>query len=605
MLLSHVIDGFMQKVRDFLADDECVLLDLDVRSEQEPQVAKLLDAVCAEKDDLVIPVEVSWTAADELCAAVAAELADSVAQAREAFGDEEGPRFAFPAAPPSAAAGSPPTSPEIRLVEYAEKIHRALSNHVRRMVIVLALRCEPARRPACAASLNQLLRATGTPDLKWILFAGAGLVTDDTIPRPRRGSHAFDDTRPRRGLARLALDPMTRVETLRRERAVLRPLERSLEDQVIPGTSFVTVVVEGLSYGNRMFFFTEAARTLTRKCAEIERRSSGGKHVEPLVEEAAQLVGHVEAEIHFAELCERLTMAMLKDHGGLLVILAPSEATPADGLGDSVDVLARSAASTRVRYLFVDARLPDRFDPPEVWKVSRLAYVLGAEQIEQGLHARLAAPDCSLIERLRYTTALSSMALAKDDPEAALGHALSVLELSRDAEEPQETTSAWYGLGNTLYQCGAFEPAEQAYAECVDRALDEGSVALAAQGMAGLGHTHFMRRQYPQAIAAYGTAGTLWRKQGLRHGEVYALTWQGEAEARKGALPVALERMERALQLCADVDPSQADAYQPMRAELLQRQAAVHGLAKRREEQKRCLAEAAKLGATAPVCDHP
>jgi tetratricopeptide (TPR) repeat protein len=237
--------------------------------------------------------------------------------------------------------------------------------------------------------------------------------------------------------------------------------------------------------------------------------------------------------------------------------------------------------------------------------VSRLAYVVGPEQIEQGLRARLEAPDCSLTERLRYTSALASMALAKDDPETALQHAVATLDLAGQADAPQETTSAWYGLGNTLYQCGAFQPAEQAYAECVDRALDEGSVALAAQGMAGLGHTHFMRRQSDRAIDAYTTAGALWNKLGLTHGEVYALTWHAEARAQKGELPQALAQLERAQALCAAVHPSQADAYQGMKAELLQRKAAIHGQAKQRQQEKECRAEAEKLGASAPASDHP
>lgn len=592
----------MQGIRGFLADEDSIVLELDVRSEQEPQVAKLLDAVCEEKDDLVIPLEVSWTTAEALCAAVATELAENVAQAKEAFGDDERPRFALPAAPLKPSEG---ISAEVRLVEYAESIHRALSNHIRRVVIVLALRCEPARRAECSATLCQLARVTGTPDLKWILFAGAGLAPDGTIPRLRRGPHAFDDTRPRLGLVQLALDPAVRVQTLRRERAVLRALERTTEGHVVPGTSLVTVVVDGISYGNRLFFFTEAARVLSRKCAEIEASSSGGKHVAPLVEEAHQLVGHVEGEIHFAELCERLTKAMLKDRGGLLVILAPSEATPVEGLADSVEVLARNAACPRVRYLIVDGRLPERFDERPVWKVSRLAFVVGPEQIEQGLRARLAAPDCSLVERLRYTSALGSMALANDNPETALEHAMTTLELAGQTDEPREISSAWYGLGNTLYRCAAFQPAEQAYATCVSRALDEGSAALAAQGMAGLGHTHFMRLQSDLAIAAYTAAGALWRKLGLTHGEVYALTWRAEAHAQKGELPTAIEQLERALVLCAAVAPLLADAYRGTTAELLQRKATIHGKAKQRQQEKDCRAEAEKLGATAPASDHP
>jgi tetratricopeptide (TPR) repeat protein len=245
------------------------------------------------------------------------------------------------------------------------------------------------------------------------------------------------------------------------------------------------------------------------------------------------------------------------------------------------------------------------FDELAAWRVSRSAFVLGPDEIEQGVRERLAAPDCSPIERLRYTSALAAVAIAKDEPEAALQHATATLELAALTGSPGETTNALYGLGNTLYQCAAFEQAEAAYAECVDRALDEGNPALAAHGMAGLGHTFFMRQQTELAIQAYGTARTLWRKLGLRHGETYALTWLGEAQAQAGAHHTAIEHLDEALALCRGVDPSQAAAYEGTTAELLQRKAAIHAKADQAEQERQCRAEAEKFAATAPVSDHP
>jgi hypothetical protein len=89
----------MQELRSFLVDDRSALLELDVRAEQEPRAAKLLDAVTAEHDDLVIALEPAWTTAEALCTAIAAELADRVSQAKEVFGEDESPRFAFPSEP--------------------------------------------------------------------------------------------------------------------------------------------------------------------------------------------------------------------------------------------------------------------------------------------------------------------------------------------------------------------------------------------------------------------------------------------------------------------------------------------------------------------------
>lgn len=430
-------------------------------------------------------------------------------------------------------------------------------------------------------------------------------MAEQTLRRQRRSPHPFDDSAPGAGLVALVRAPAQRVHTLRRERAVLKLIERELDRHVIAGTPFIAVVVSGISFGNRMFFWTEAARALSRQCAELERGSSGGNHAAPLCEEARQLVGHEEAEAHFAEFCERLTKAMMHDRGGLLVILAPSEETPLAGLAKSIDMLACSAASTRVRYLVIDERLPAHVDEPEVWRVTRAAFALGPEHIEAGVRERLAAPNCSPVERLRYTSALAAIAMAKDEPEAAVQHATNALELAALTGSAQEMTSALYGMANTLYQCAAFEQAASAYAECVDRALDEGNPALAAHGMAGLGHTYFMREQSGPALEAYTTARALWHKLGLRHGEAYALTWLGEAHARAGDHSKAIEHLDEALALCRGVEPSQAEAYQGTVAELLQRKAAVHAKANQADLERECRTEAEKLDATAPVSDHP
>lgn len=601
MPLSKVVNEFMQAVRTFLADERSALLELDVHAEHERHAARLLDAVAAEQDDLIIPLEHTWTGPAELCAALVAELSDAAERAREAFGEDEQPRFAFPTRP----AASGPALPEVELIELADSLHRSLSNHVRCMVFVLALRFDPSQAEECAEVVRQLIELTGTPDIKWVLFASGGLVAEQTLRRQRRAPHPFDESAPGAGLVALVRASAERVHTLRRERAALRLIERESERHVIAGTSFIAVVVSDISYGNRMFFWTEAARALSRQCAEIERSSSGGKHVAPLCEEARQLVGHEQAEAHFAEFCERLTKAMVRARGGLLVILAPSEETPVAGLAESIEILARSAASLRVRYLIIDERLPAHVDEPQVWRVSRCAFALGPEHIEEGVRERLAAPDCSPVERLRYTSALAAIAMAKDEPEAAVQHATNALELAALTGSAQETTSALYGMGNTLYQCAAFDQAASAYAECVDRALDEGNPALAAHGMAGLGHTYFMREQRQPALEAYTTARFLWRKLGLRHGEAYALTWLGEAHGRAGDHSKAIEHLDEALALCRGVEPSQAEAYQGTVVELLQRKAAVHAKANQADLERECRTEAERLGASAPVSEHP
>jgi tetratricopeptide (TPR) repeat protein len=602
MPLTKPITRFMESLRAFLANEASPLLEVDVSRELEPQAAKLLDAVAAEQDDLLVPLECVWSSGAELCALVATELGEVVAQAKLALGDEEPTRFALPAQMRPA---DDLRSHEVCLVEYAETIQRALSNHVRRLVIVLALRSEATQRADCATFVRRLTMITGTADLKWIVFDMGTLVIESELPRLRQAPYRSPGNRSAESLQRLALDPVLRVQTLAEDPAGLATVARQIEHHRVVGTQVLAIVLDGISFVSPLFFFTEASRALSRKCAELERLASGGKHVAPLYEEAHDLVGHVDAELYFAEFCERTAKALLKDNGTLLIVLCPNPSTPALGLDASVDLLVKSAVSTRVRYLMVDPRLPYRFDEQSSWGISRASYAIGPDQIEQGMRERLAAPECSLVERLRYTSALSALALAKGDPDTALELSLSVLELAGQSEVRQETTGAWYVLGNTLYQCAAFEPAEQAYAECVDRALDEGTPMLAAQALAGIGHTLFMRSKWDEAIQCYATARTMWCKLGHVHGELYALTWHGESAAQKQDFQVAIERMDEALAICARVDPAQEDAFQASKVELLQRKASVHAKAKQTKQEDACRSEAERLGASQPVCDHP
>lgn len=603
MPLSKPINAFMGAVRAFLASEVSPVLELDVKAELEPQAAKLLDGVASEADDLLVPVEVLWESTPALSATIAEALAEVALQAQEAFGEDEAPRFPLPKGVLPATQAIPE---EVRLVEYAETIQRALSNHVRRLVIVLAVRCDEPRREACALAIQRLVCLTGTPGLKWILFGSTRLFPQevDVLPRPRLRPHAFDDRRSAAGLYSLAIDPGARVEVSCNDR-VLYPLKGAVEHQRVPNTNHLVVFLEGISYVNRTFYFTEARRALSKKCVEMERASSGGQHAQPLYDEALELVGHPEAEIHFAWFCERMAKALLRDEHGLIVVLAPSLSTPAAGLAESVETLACNAAAARVRYLVVDPRLPLSFEQKRLWLVSRAKYELSEGDIELGLKDRLAAPDCSPLERLRYTSALASLAMAKDNPETAIELGLAALGLARQCEGGGETTNAWYGLGTILYQCAAFEPAEQAYAECVDRSLDEGNSVLAAHGSAGLGHTFFMRKMSDEASKCYAASGALFRKLGHTHGRLYAMTWDAEAIAQKGDFKGSLARFEEALALCNDVDRTQADAYQATLAELYARKAVVHGKANESQLERQCRIEAERLGATAPICDHP
>lgn len=363
--------------------------------------------------------------------------------------------------------------------------------------------------------------------------------------------------------------------------------------------------IEGITYLDPRFYFTEASRSLTRQCHELEARTTGGAHVRPLYDEVHALVLHNHAELHFAELCERVAASMLADDCSLLVVLAPDRSQPVVGLDESVLTLARSATSTRVRYIIDDPRLSPSFGRSQAWQTRAATYAISVDAIEQGMRERLEAPDCSLVEKLRYLTALAGAALTRDDPETAQALSLHALELSSQADDPREVTVAWYALGNTLYQSGAFVDAEQAYAECVDRALDEGNDGMTAQGMTGLANTFFMRQGWTQAIDCYETAAKLFDKLGQVHGHAHALTWSAEANVRLGNYQAAVQHFDRALAIIDGVNPALVREYSGHKAELLMRKSRLYANAGMRLEQAQLEAEARRLGAIEHLADHP
>ena len=61
----------------------------------------------------------------------------------------------------------------------------------------------------------------------------------------------------------------------------------------------LVVHIEGITYLEHRFYFTEVGRSLTRQCRDLEATTSGGAHVRPLYDEVHAPVLHNNAELHF------------------------------------------------------------------------------------------------------------------------------------------------------------------------------------------------------------------------------------------------------------------------------------------------------------------
>lgn len=597
MPLSRPVQRFTDAVSSFLVSEDAALLEVLVSDELEPQAARLADSVAVERGDLIVSVMVEWTSADALYQAIIGELQQAIEAAAGALAAvDELPRFPWP---------EPSTSPRVPLgihtVELAESFARASSNHVGRVVVAMAISGPESVRPQIAVAMHALVQSTGTPNLKWMLFGRTALLGERSVVCRRRLTGATERVAGRNVLTEFCQDAAARVLTLGSTSGWLRELTLPRR---IGSSQLLAVRIEGIAYLDSRFYFTEAGRSLTQQCRELEAKTTGADHACPLYDEAHAPVLHDDAETHFAELCERIAVAMLADEASLLVVLAPDHSRAAPGLEQSALALGRAATSTRVRYVIEDPRLHS-FTGSPAWRTQVAEYAIAIDEVEQGMRDRLEAPDCPVVEKLRYLTALASAALARDDPEAAQALSLQALELSSQANDRREITVAWYGLGNTLYQSGTFAHAEQAYAECVDRAVDERNDGMTAQGMTGLANTFFTRKDWSKAIHCYEISAKLFAKLGQAHGYAYALAWSAEAHMHMGGYQAALERFDRALAALDGVNPALAPEYSGQKAELLLRKSRLFGAAGMKADQAKLVSEAQLHGAIEHLADHP
>jgi len=247
----------------------------------------------------------------------------------------------------------------------------------------------------------------------------------------------------------------------------------------------------------------------------------------------------------------------------------------------------------------------DRAACPRPHRCERLVFDLDAERIEKGLRERLAEKDLGDLERLRYTSALAGWALAKGDQPLALSLGLSTLDQAAKMDDPRELVAAWYGVGNTMYQCQAYEEAAGAYTECTERAFDCNHALLGAQGLMGLGHTWLVRSDPARADECYVAGHALFVKLGLPHFEAYALTWRGEAARARSQLRQARGLFEEAIAVCDRMDASYASTTRSTKADVLLRLASLYEAGGLHEPAHAHRRQAEELGACAAPCPHP
>ena len=599
MPLSSWVKLQLDTSRAFLADRDRVLLELRAMPEQERMVGKLLVGIAEDADGLFAGVDAPFADPASYCAELEAALGEVVEEAKGVLA-EDGATLDVPAPDPRDGLAA-----EVRLVAYGERIARELYPTFE--YVALVLKPGPLTdHSAFVAWLVRLCAASENGRFKIILISDPARPCAESVPMTRPRLAAFtlaSDGASRSALGAFLTDPLRRVLAYDAPRRGQTWMATELA-AVTAGSRRVVVKATDVRFWRPVHFYGRAAEQIVRECHE-KAGAREGNPIEPFLAEVSHPRGRPEAEAAFVELLERIAAAWLPPDGTLVVLLGadlesesvvPGEAR---ALGESLVHLARAAVTPRIKIVVVgrDLAVARLEHPPMQTHQVRL----DGATIEAGIQQRLTAPDLPKIEKLRLTSAMASFAITHGDPGRALTLGLECLTMGEQSGAPEELALAHFGLGGTLYRCGAVDKAAASYTTALDLAIARDNLPLAAHALLGIGNCYFVIRHHQEALGAYTVARTYFQKLGHAIGESYSLTWAGEAQAAAGRPDQAVLVLNEALACCERA----GEGAQHSQAEILQRLAGVYAKVGRSSESKKYMADARALGASAPVATEP
>ena len=558
-----------------------------------------------------------WAATDErfvdgasYCAAIGEAIAAAVdAAVREAAAAEITIQPPPPFDPRGASRGR---TIEQLLAEHAEQSALAFDPFVEAVVVVLSIDREDARSVELAATIGRITEATESGRFKLVLLVepGAGIVRDVEVARPRVVALRQGDAAAIGATIRHAMiEPLPRMLVYDAPRRGQAWLTSALIEAGLANRALV-VHAEEVRFWRPIHFYGRVAEAVVRKVHAHAERAGRSDRTAPLLAEIAAPVGRHGAEVHFAQLLLRVQRTVLDPEQELIVVLAASiddDVPPGEQQEflASLGRLARALVSAKVRVCAVAPGVEHLAGTPRRAVMRTLDFRIDGPVIEKGLTDKLAQPDLPTIERLRCLSALAAYRMHNGDPERGMALQIESLELAHATEEPIEIASAWYGMGGALYHCAAFDKAMEAYARCVEVAVEHDHAVLAASGMTGIGHCDFMVGACDRAIERYTIAAKYYANMRNHLAEAYARTWIAESHAKAGRRVDAVVEFDRALACCNEVPETFGDAADSSRADILQRKARVFDKLGMGADKKRELESARRHGAIAPPSEEP
>lgn len=610
MPLTDYVQSRIAAIQAFLDAPDAVVLELRAAPDQRAAAAKLLAGLADDGRRV-------WSATDErfvdrasYCAAIGEAITTAV---EAAVAEAAAAEIVVQAPAPFDVAAVPRgRTVEQALVEHAEETALAFDPFAEGLVVVLSIDRDSARAVELAATLGRITEASEGGRFKLVLLVepGGGLVRDVEVARTRvvalkQGDAAAIDATIRRAM----IEPLPRMLVYDAPRRGQAWLATALLEVGLANRALV-VQAEEVRFWRPIHFYGRVAEAVIRRVHAHAERAGRGDRTAPLLAEIAVPSGRHGAEIHFAQLLIRVQRTVLEPDQDLIVVLAAStdDGIPAGEHQEFLASLARLArvlVSSRVRVCAVAPGVDVLAGAPRRAVMQTLDFRIDGPVIEKGLTAKLAQPELPTLERLRCLSALAAYRMHNGDPEGGMALQIESLELAHGTGEPIEIASAWYGMGGALYHCAAFDKAMEAYARCVEVAVEHDHAVLAAGGMTGIGHCDYMVGACDRAIERYGVAAKYYANMRNHLAEAYARTWIAESHAKAGRRVDAVVEFDRALACCDAVPETYADAADSSRADILQRKARVFDKLGMGADKKRDLEAARRHGAIAPPSEEP
>jgi tetratricopeptide (TPR) repeat protein len=636
MPLVAFMNERIAEVRAFLDDPHAVMLELLAANEQLPALAKMVVGIgeADESEDLMIGADGAFDAGDDLCAVLHQTLVEAGEQARETFELRE-LSLRLPPVPP-ASPPHPDPVPEHRVAEHAERLAQALAPFVRRLVIVI----KPLLAGdgmAVTLQLGRVCEALESGRVRLVILSDERqpLVRQAAIRRPRRRAYVealggpvgtlAGAARPMAftgdsmalapgardpALRELVADPLVRMLAYDAPARGQRWMQGQLVQLGIDGRTWLAQITALRFFDQAMAYYGMGLQAVIEQLHPQAEHRGRAERSAPLLAAARIPRGEREAELHFVQRLHEYVDAVLEPDERLVVLLCPAaeEGVPQgewQAFAESVRRLTRELSTPQLALVAVapGAPGPDEASGAQALRVHR--FRIDDQVIEQGLRRKLQEPDLTPLVRLRCVSTLAGFSMARGNPEEGMELSIHALDLAVATNDPNEEGVAWYGLGNALYRCAAFDKALDAYTRATNLAIDQDNVVLAAQSVTGMGNAYYVLGKTKEAIEFYSIARTYYRKLGNQLMQAYVLTWLGESHAKAGAPALAEESYRAAIACCDEAEPSLGEAARGSKSDVLQRMARFYRTRGHEALAQQHLDAARELGPVAPLADEP